>query len=111
TAAGNGAVTITARNDNRTATAAVTVSISGGSGFLRGEVFDDTKGLPLGGVIAELVSDGGGVLGQPVTVIADERGQFSLTGRAGHAVVRISKNGFTIVEREGTIPVNGSTTL
>ncbi len=87
------------------------MSISGGSGFLRGEIYDDSKGLPLAGATISLLSDGGGALAAPTEVTADERGRFSLSGRSGDAIVRIRKSGFGSVERRGVIPVNGPATL
>ncbi|HEY7502196.1 MAG TPA: Ig-like domain-containing protein [Vicinamibacterales bacterium] len=111
TAIANGSVTMTARHDTRSAVATVTVSISGGTGFLRGEVFDDTRGLPMNGATATLISDGGGALAPPVAVPVDDRGRFALPGRAGDAVVVIAKDGFTSVERTGVIPVSGAATL
>ncbi len=111
TAVANGGSAVTARHDDRSAAASIVVSISGGVGFLRGEAYDDSKGLPLGQVTVSLLSDGGGALATPVDVVADERGQFSIAGRAGDAIVRISKAGFTAVERRASIPVGSSTTL
>ena len=110
TAVANGGITVTARHDDRSATANVVVAISGGVGFLRGEAYDDSKGLPLAHATATLVSDGSGPLTPPVDVTADERGRFSIAGRAGDAVVRITKAGFTAVERRASIPANSSTT-
>ena len=101
----------TARHDTRTALATVAVNISSGVGFLRGEAYDDSKGLPLDHVTVSLLSDGGGTLATPVNVVADERGQFSIAGRAGEAIVRIAKAGFTSVERRATIPAGSSATL
>src|SRR5262249_33362462 len=94
TAAAGGGATIVGRLDALSASALVRVAISSGSGFLRGEAFDDSRGLPLGGVTATLVADGGGPLAAPVSVVADDRGRFVVPGRAGDAVVRISRAGF-----------------
>jgi hypothetical protein len=110
-AVANGSTTITARHDTRTATATIAVTISTGTGFLRGEAYDDTRGLPLGQVTVTLLSDGGGLVTTPVDVVSDERGQFAIAGRAGDAVVRISKPGFTPVDRRGSIPPGSSATL
>ncbi len=101
----NGDATITARNDVLTATATVHVAISAGTGLLRGAVRDDSKGLPLTGASVTLVADGGGPLTAPVTTQVDERGRFELAGRAGDAVVQVTKPGFTAVERRATIPL------
>ena len=111
TAGSSGETTITAQHAGRSATAVVRVVLSEGAGFLRGEVFDDTRGQPLGGAIALLLSDGGGPLNPPPTTIADDRGRFTLAGRAGESVVRIQKPGFTTVERRVSIPVGSAATL
>jgi hypothetical protein len=111
TAVATGTTTITATHDGRSAYSNVVVNISQGTGFLRGEAFDDTKGLPLAGVTATLVSDGGGALTSPVALISDERGQFSISGRAGDAIVSISRPGFTAVERTAVIPAGEAATL
>ncbi len=111
TAVAQGSTTITATHDSRSAFTTVVVTISQGTGFVRGEAFDDTKGLPLAGVTATLVSDGGGPLTSPVAVLSDDRGQFSISGPAGDAVIRISRPGFSDVERRATIPSGASTTL
>ncbi len=111
TAVTTGAIAVTARYDTRTAAAGITVSISSGNGFLRGEAYDDSKGLPLGQVGVTLLSDGGGVLTPPIDVVSDDRGQFVIAGRAGDAIVRISKPGYTAVERRTSIPAGSSATL
>src|SRR5262249_17763206 len=102
---------ITARNESRNATAAMTVVISTGSGFLRGEVYDDTLGLPLPGATVAMPFDGGGPLAPPVTTTGDDRGQFVLAAREGESLVRIGKTGFTEVERAGVTPVGTALTL
>ena len=79
-AVANGSITVTARHDTRTATAGVVVNISSGVGFLRGETYDDSKGLPLGAVIVSLLSDGGGALASPIEVVSDERVSSRLPG-------------------------------
>jgi hypothetical protein len=43
--------------------------------------------------------------------VADERGRFQISGRGGDAILRISKAGFTSVDRRASIPINRSTTL
>ena len=47
TAVANGEIAVTARHDDAVRRGGLTVSISGGIGFLRGEAYDDSKGLPL----------------------------------------------------------------
>ena len=72
-------------------------------GFVQGEVFDDTLGLPLAGAS---VSVGGGA----ITPVGDT-GVFLLTQPAGDVVVRVTKPGSTAVERAGTIQAGRKLTL
>jgi PKD repeat protein len=111
TAVGNGQARIVAANEGRHAEARVTVAFSGGPGFLRGQVFDDTRGLPLTGATATLLADGGGALAPAPAAPTDDQGQFALTGRSGEALVRLDKAGFTSVERQGGIPEGTAATL
>jgi hypothetical protein len=111
TAVANGQATIEATYDVFTAMASITVAISGGNGFLTGEVYDDSRSQPLAAATVTLVSDGGGALDAPVQTVADERGRFQISGRGGDAIVKIAKAGFTSVERRETIPINRSATL
>src|SRR5881396_2294696 len=111
TAVGGGTGIVTARHEQLTADAQVTILISLGTGFLLGEVYDDTKGLPLAGATATLLADGTGPLPTPRATTTDDRGQFVLSGSAGDAQVRIEKAGFTTVERRGAIPQDTAFTL
>jgi hypothetical protein len=111
TAVTNGTVTVTATGEQLSATAQVTVALSGGPGFLRGAAYDDTLGLPLASATVTLLADGSGPLTPPHVVVTDARGQFLLLGMAGEAVVRIDKAGFTGVERQGTLPPHTALTL
>ncbi|MCI0441056.1 MAG: Ig-like domain-containing protein, partial [Chloroflexi bacterium] len=111
TAQSNGAVMIMASNEGLTDEAQIMVAIAGGTGFLRGEAYDDTKGLPLAGAMVTLLEDGGGLLASPLKVITDERGQYLLPGLEGDALVLIEKDGFTSVERRGAIPRDTAVTL
>jgi hypothetical protein len=110
-AVASGDTTITARHEELSASATIHVVISTGAGFLRGEVYNDIQGLPLGGATISLLADGGGPLNPPVSVVADDRGRFTIAGRAGDAVVRIHKPGFMSVERRGSIPAGTAATL
>ena len=111
TAVANGQVTITATVDTLTATATMSVVIAGGTGVLRGEVYDDSRGLPLAGARVRLLEDGGGAPAAPVEGVTDARGRFALAGRAGDVTVRISHDGFTSVDRTGTLASGGVATL
>ncbi len=105
TAPGEGV--LTARNGGLTATSQVRVIVTDGSGFLRGEVYDDGRGLPLGGARATLLIAGGAPLPSPQPAGADDRGRFTVAAAAGEALLRIDRDGFTSVERRATL-ANGA---
>ncbi len=106
-----GDVAISAHHDVATATLVLHVVISSGTGMLRGQVLDDSKGLLLDGATVRLLSDGGGSLSAPVSTTTDDRGRFELQGRSGDAIVSITKPGFTTVERRAVIPAAAAVTL
>ncbi len=111
TALAPGAATITGRSFGLSATAQVRVILTEGTGFLRGEVFDDSRGVPLGNATATLLMSGGVALATPQPAIADDRGRFMLPAAAGAALVRLERSGFTAVERRVDLPGNGIVTL
>ncbi|HEY2435414.1 MAG TPA: Ig-like domain-containing protein, partial [Vicinamibacterales bacterium] len=110
TAVANGAATIVAHYDTATATAHVAVSVSSGRGFVRGEVYDDSKGLPLAGTVVTLLEDGSGPLVPGVAASVDAFGHFSIPAAAGAGVIRLSKSGFTTVDRQVPVPANDAVT-
>jgi PKD repeat protein len=110
TARAPGTTTLAASYRSMTATSDVRVIITEDApGFLRGEVFDDTRSVPLGNVTATRLSGGGTAVGS--SAIVDDRGRFTLTVPAGPAVVRITRPGFTSVDRSATAAPNDATTL
>lgn len=113
TAAGVGRTTVTARFGGRSAVADIDVvtGSTSGTGFVRGEAFDDRTGLPLAGATVALLADGGGPLAVPVEVTADARGRFVLPARAGAVAVRVSKPGFTSVDRLAVAGADSATAL
>ncbi len=113
TAAGTGRSTVTARFGGRSAVADIDVvaGSTSGAGFVRGEAFDDRTGLPLGGATVTLLADGGGPLTVPLEVTADTRGRFVLPARAGSVAVRVSKAGFTSVDRLAIVGADDAATL
>jgi Bacterial cadherin-like domain/Bacterial Ig-like domain (group 2) len=111
TAHAHGFSTITASNEGLSDETEVTVAISTGQGFLRGEVYNDALGLPLAQSAIALLADGSGPLTPPITTIADGQGRFLLPGMEGDALVRVDKAGFTSVERRGSILQNTALTL
>ena len=106
-----GAVTITARNEDHQAEARISVAIAGGLGFVQGQVYDDTRGLPLLDATVSLLADGSGPLSGTSPVPVDDHGQFVLQGLAGEAIVRVEKVGFTSVERTAPMPAESAATL
>ncbi|HEX7019740.1 MAG TPA: PKD domain-containing protein, partial [Gemmatimonadaceae bacterium] len=78
-------------------------------GFLVGEVYDDSTGLPLGGAtITVRRADGSG---EPVNATADERGRFALGAAPGAVVVHIQRTGFTSADRFVSIAGGAATEL
>lgn len=74
--------------------------VAPGIGFIIGEVYDDSRGLPLSGVRVQLVQEGGRKVDPPRVIAADGRGQYRLQSMEGRAVVAIDAAGFTSVQRE-----------
>ena len=106
-----GAATVTGRHGGLSATAQVRVIVTEGSGFLRGEVFDDSRGLPLSGVTATLIVSGGAAVANPSPISSDDRGRFTLPAAAGAAFVKVGRSGFTTVERPADLGRNSVVTL
>ena len=111
TALAPGAATITVRNGGLSATAQVRVIVTDGSGFLRGEAFDDSRGLPLLGVTATLLIAGGNAVVAPQPIAADDRGRFTLPAASGGALVKVERDGFTSVERQADLARGAVSTL
>ncbi len=111
TAIAPGASTLTARSGGLSATAQVRVTVTDGSGFLRGEVFDDSRGLQLSTATATLLIGGGTAVVGPTPVSADDRGRFTLPAASGAALVRVERNGFTTVDRQADLARGGVITL
>lgn len=107
----NGMAMVTASNAGVSAEVAAIVDVSAGNGFLLGEAYDDTLGLPLGGVTATLLADGGGPLGPAPAVESDDRGRFALGGLEGPAHVAVTRDGYTRVGRREVIPLGTARTL
>ncbi|PYN28646.1 MAG: hypothetical protein DMD98_22025, partial [Candidatus Rokuibacteriota bacterium] len=81
-----------------------------GGGVVAGVVYDDTMGLPIEGVTAQLISLDGSAPGPTLPQAAtDTRGRFRLSSRPGSARIRIFKSGFTESYRVVTV-VDGKRT-
>jgi hypothetical protein len=67
-------------------------------GVFIGEVYDDTRSLPLDeALVAALAADSGDVLEQTQT---DERGRYLLTPGRSDVLIQVTKPGFAVVERK-----------
>jgi len=74
-------------------------------GVVAGEVYDDTRSLPLEGVLAEaFAADTGELLGNVQT---DNRGRYLLDTGQPSVRIRLSKLGFTMAERTATSQQGG----
>ena len=107
----DGVASITATNGALDASAMVTVLVSDGDGFLRGQVLDDATGLPLAAVTATLLEDGAGAPTAVVETVTDARGRWILPGRSGPARVRLARDGFASVERAADLPADTARTV
>ena len=79
---------------------------SAGQGVLTGEVYDDTTGLAVGGATVQLT--GTDATGAPYagTTLSDARGRWVLRATEGDGIVRISRAGWTGVDRRAHVVVN-----
>ena len=103
TAVAPGATLLTARYGGLSTTAQVRVVVTEASGFIRGEVYDDTRGLPLPQTTATVLMGGGAALATPTSSPADDSGRFMLPAVQGSAIVRVERSGFTAVERQANV--------
>ncbi|MBC8029832.1 MAG: Ig-like domain-containing protein [Pyrinomonadaceae bacterium] len=92
-----------ARDLTNTTAVATAQTRTGGPGGISGYVFDDTTGYVLQGVNVLLNSDG--------SVITDELGVFNLISSSPSGVVRLTKDGHTLVERSYSVSIGEGTAL
>lgn len=111
TALAPGAATATALYGGLSATSQVRVIVTDGSGFVRGEVFDDSRGVPLSNATATVLIGGGAPVVAPAAVPADERGHFTVPAASGAALVSVTRAGFTTVERQADLARGSVITL
>lgn len=96
---------------NRTNSATVyALVIEARTGFLVGEVYDDTTGLPVPGAAVSVVVAGGKPPAEPVAATSDGRGRYRLPLAEGAAVLEISKAGYTSSWRMETVQPQAVTT-
>ena len=70
---------------------------------VRGEVFDDTTGLPIADVTVALSGSSSAGIAYTQTTTTDARGRYVLRAGAGEGVVVIRKQGWTRVDRPVTL--------
>src|SRR4029077_6938837 len=72
---------------------------SAAQGVIAGEVYDDTTGLPIAAAV--IVFSGPSLTGQPYTQSAtsDTRGRYLIRTTAGSGVLRITRDGWSRVDR------------
>lgn len=78
-------------------------------GFVVGEVYDDSTGLPLGGAVVTVRRTDGS--GQPQTFAADHRGRFAFPSEPGLVHVRIQRDGYTMADRIAAVTGRAATEL
>ncbi|NOY63796.1 MAG: hypothetical protein GXO97_00105, partial [Nitrospirae bacterium] len=79
---------------------AVTSIIEPSKGFVTGEVYDVSTGLPLPGAKVEILSVGGRAPDKPIESITDSHGQYRFFLPQGKATLSITKEGYTSCFRE-----------
>jgi RHS repeat-associated protein len=92
-----------ARDLTNTTTVATTQLQTAGPGGISGYVFDDTTGYVMQGV--------GALLNGSSPVVTDEQGVFSFVSTTPAGVVRLSKDGYTPVERLYKVAIGEGTAL
>lgn len=96
---------------NRTNSATVyALVIAARTGFLVGEVYDDTTGLPVPGATVSAVLAGGKPLAEPAAATSDSRGRYRLLLAEGAAALEINKAGYTSSCRMETVQPKSVTT-
>ncbi len=84
---------------------------SAGGGLITGEVYDDSTGLPLEGASITLVGEDSTGTPYAGNATSDARGRFVLAAAAGDALVRVTRSGWTTVDRPVAISATGATEL
>jgi hypothetical protein len=89
-----------------TAQTLVISTATAGQGVLTGELYDDSTSLPLAGATVTLI--GADAMGDAYTqtTTTDKRGRWVLRAAEGQPTVRMTKSGWTTVDRPATILAN-----
>ena len=82
------------------------LAVGTGRGFVVGEVFDDSRGTPLEGAVITLLAEGGGKPLEQVTTPSGQDGSFVLSSVAGDSLLRVSRPGFSSVDRRVQVLAN-----
>ena len=82
---------------------ALTSIVAPGQGFIVGEVYDDTTGLPLASAVVRLVEEGGNPVVPPREVSTDARGRYRLLAAEGVALLAIIADGHSLVSRRPNV--------
>ena len=77
-----------------------------GQGVLTGEVYDDSTSLPLAGASVALRGEDGTGTAYGQTTTTDARGRWVIYATQGSGVIRVTKPGWTSVDRPATIAVD-----
>ena len=96
---------------SNTAQTLVISTASTGQGVLTGELYDDSTSLPLAGATVTLLGTGANGTGYDQTTTTDARGRWVLRAGEGQGIVRITKSGWTTVDRSAGILVNQAVEL
>ncbi len=96
-------LTAVARDLSNTTAVATAETRTGGPGGISGYAFDDTTGFVLQGVNAVLNND--------VSAVTDASGTFNLISLVPSGVVRLTKDGYTPVERHYSVAIGEGTAL
>ena len=81
----------------------IVAASAAGQGVLTGEVYDDTTSLPLPGATVALTGEDGTGSAYGQTTTTDSRGRWAIHATEGTGVIRVTKAGWTSVDRPATV--------
>ncbi|SPD72164.1 hypothetical protein PITCH_A1230001 [uncultured Desulfobacterium sp.] len=82
---------------------AYTLIVAPRDGFLVGEVYDDSTGLPVHGAMVQVISIAGQALAQPLEATSDIMGRYRFSASEGEAGLLIRKDGYSSCYRHVTV--------